>query len=207
MKLSTARSIIWVAVVLCVLYCSQQSDRYGVHGLLVNHHNSALSPLTSRQMLSRLKAVSSLSERSSGYKVSVIGASGGIGQPLSLMLQRNPYIKKLALYDVQSSVHGVAADLSHCSHSPVVTGHCGLDELPTAIKSSNVVIIPAGVPRKPGMTRDDLFNTNAQIVANLANACANHCPDATFLIISNPVNSLVPLFAEILKQKGLFVRC
>ena len=44
-----------------------------------------------------------------------------------------------------------------------------------------------GVPRKPGMTRDDLFNTNASIVASLAEACAKACPDACYLIISNPV--------------------
>ena len=50
-----------------------------------------------------------------------------------------------------------------------------------------VVVIPAGVPRKPGMTRDDLFNTNASIVASLAEACAKACPDACYLIISNPV--------------------
>ena len=45
----------------------------------------------------------------------------------------------------------------------------------------------SGVPRKPGMTRDDLFNTNASIVASLAEACAKACPNACYLIISNPV--------------------
>lgn len=42
---------------------------------------------------------------------------------------------------------------------------------------------------KPGMTRDDLFNTNATIVATLADACARHCPQAMICIISNPVGS------------------
>lgn len=51
----------------------------------------------------------------------------------------------------------------------------------------DVVIIPAGVPRKPGMTRDDLFNTNASIVRDLAEACAKYCPKALIGIISNPV--------------------
>jgi len=51
-----------------------------------------------------------------------------------------------------------------------------------------VVIIPAGVPRKPGMTRDDLFNTNASIVRDLAQACAETCPKALIGIISNPVS-------------------
>lgn len=56
-----------------------------------------------------------------------------------------------------------------------------------------VVVIPAGVPRKPGMTRDDLFNTNASIVATLAKACAEVCPNAMICIISNPVSFLYPL--------------
>ena len=54
------------------------------------------------------------------------------------------------------------------------------------------------------MTRDDLFNTNAGIVAGIADACAKHCPDACYLIISNPVNSTVPIFAEVLKNAGTY---
>lgn len=65
-------------------------------------------------------------------------------------------------------------------------------------------LIIAGVPRKPGMTRDDLFNTNAGIVKTLAEASAKACPNANFLIISNPVNSTVPIFAEVLKKHGVF---
>jgi malate dehydrogenase len=53
------------------------------------------------------------------------------------------------------------------------------------------VIIPAGVPRKPGMTRDDLFNTNASIVRDLAKACAEVCPKALIGIISNPVSNFL----------------
>merc|ERR1712232_1034599 len=67
-----------------------------------------------------------------------------------------------------------------------------------------VVVIPAGVPRKPGMTRDDLFNINAGIVKTLVTGCAEACPNAAILIISNPVNSTVPIAAEILKQKGVY---
>lgn len=63
-----------------------------------------------------------------------------------------------------------------------------------------VVIIPAGVPRKPGMTRDDLFNTNASIVRDLAAAVAKSCPKALIGIISNPVNSTVPIACETLAK-------
>jgi len=65
-------------------------------------------------------------------------------------------------------------------------------------------VIPAGVPRKPGMTRDDLFNTNAGIVKTLVEGCGNYCPDATLAIISNPVNSTVPIAPEVLKKMGVY---
>lgn len=67
-----------------------------------------------------------------------------------------------------------------------------------------MVLIPAGVPRKPGMTRDDLFNINAGIVKSLADACAKACPKAMFLVISNPVNSTVPIFANSLMAQGVY---
>ena len=57
-----------------------------------------------------------------------------------------------------------------------------------SLEGCEVVIIPAGVPRKPGMTRDDLFNTNASIVRDLAAAAAKVCPNAILGIISNPVS-------------------
>jgi len=136
------------------------------------------------------------------YKVSVLGAAGGIGQPLSLLMKMNPMVTSLSLYDIVNTP-GVAADLSHINTNSAVEGYKG-DDLEKALGGSDVVIIPAGVPRKPGMTRDDLFNTNAGIVAKLAEGCAKACPNANFLIIANPVNSTVPIFAEVLKKHGVF---
>lgn len=69
---------------------------------------------------------------------------------------------------------------------------------------AQVVIIPAGVPRKPGMTRDDLFNTNAGVVRDIAKAIAKSCPKALVGIITNPVNSCVPIASEVLKQAGVY---
>ncbi len=126
----------------------------------------------------------------------------GIGQPLSLLLKLNPAVTKLNLYDI---VHtpGVAADLSHCETKAKTTGFVGEDQLHASLEGADVVVIPAGVPRKPGMTRDDLFNTNASIVANLAKAAAKACPKAMLAIISNPVNSTVPIASEMLKKAGV----
>ncbi|KAF4982215.1 hypothetical protein FZEAL_2099 [Fusarium zealandicum] len=137
-------------------------------------------------------------------KVTVLGAAGGIGQPLSLLLKLNPRVTELALYDIRGGP-GVAADISHVNTKSTVKGYeptaTGLAD---ALKDSEVVLIPAGVPRKPGMTRDDLFNTNASIVRDLAKAAAKSAPKAKLLIISNPVNSTVPICAEVFKAAGVY---
>jgi malate dehydrogenase len=137
------------------------------------------------------------------FKVAILGAAGGIGQPLALLIKMSPLVSALNLYDI-ANVKGVAADLSHCNTPSKVQDFTGASELGSALKGVDVVVIPAGVPRKPGMTRDDLFNINAGIVKNLIEAVADNCPDAFIHIISNPVNSTVPIAAEILKQKGVY---
>lgn len=151
--------------------------------------------------LSRPLASNAIASR--GYKVAVMGASGGIGQPLALLLKLENKVTELSLFDVVRTP-GVAADISHCCTPAKVTGHVGMEEIGAALKGADIVVIPAGVPRKPGMTRDDLFNTNASIVKGLAEACGKHCPSAAFLVISNPVNSTVPIFAATLKKQGQY---
>lgn len=148
-------------------------------------------------MLSRIARIA---QRNVG-NVAVLGANGGIGQPLSLLMKQNSQVNQLNLFDIVGTP-GVAADLSHCDTSPSVAGFQGPSELAACLEGMDLVIIPAGVPRKPGMTRDDLFNTNASIVAQLAEACAKHCPNAWVGIISNPVNSTVPIAVEVYKNAG-----
>jgi malate dehydrogenase len=166
---------------------------------------------------SKLPAVASRSFTSSAAvkaKVAVLGAAGGIGQPLSLLCKLSPYVTELSCYDVVGTP-GVAADISHVPTASKTQGSLPDPEagawptgseggLKAALTGASVVVIPAGVPRKPGMTRDDLFNTNASIVQTLVEGCAEHCPDAVLAIISNPVNSTVPIAAEVLKSKGVF---
>ncbi|MFT7672594.1 MAG: malate dehydrogenase [Gammaproteobacteria bacterium] len=136
-------------------------------------------------------------------KVCVLGAAGGIGQPLSLLLKLQlPAGSELSLYDVAPFTPGVAVDLSHIPTDVSVTGFVG-DDIEPAMKDADIVVIPAGVPRKPGMTRDDLFNMNAGIVKNLIEAGTRACPNACYAIVTNPVNSTVPIAAEILKTAGV----
>lgn len=148
----------------------------------------------------------------SSAKVAVLGAAGGIGQPLSMLLKLSNEVDELACYDIVGTP-GVAADLSHIPTKAKMIGalpHAGSwpprsnEGLAAALTGADVVVIPAGVPRKPGMTRDDLFNTNASIVKTLVEGCAEFCPNAVLAVISNPVNSTVPIAAEVLKKHGVY---
>jgi malate dehydrogenase len=137
------------------------------------------------------------------FNVAVLGAAGGIGQPLALLLKSNPSVAELRLYDVVGTP-GVGADLGHINTQSKVTAFVGSEQLSGALYGADLVVIPAGVPRKPGMSRDDLFNTNAGIVQTLCEGIAKYCPKAWVAIISNPVNSTVPIAAEVFKRAGTY---
>lgn len=66
-----------------------------------------------------------------------------------------------------------------------------------SIKDSDVVIITAGLPRKPGMSRDDLLTTNAKIMKSVAENVKENAPDAIVIIISNPLDAMVTLFKKV----------
>ncbi|GEQ68187.1 hypothetical protein JCM33374_g1854 [Metschnikowia sp. JCM 33374] len=141
-------------------------------------------------------------------KVTVCGAAGGIGQPLSLLLKINKNVSELSLFDVVN-VPGVGADLGHINSlattkSFLPSSREDKTALAESLKGSDLVVIPAGVPRKPGMTRDDLFNINASIVQSLAQGIAENAPKAFVLVISNPVNSTVPVVVETLKKNNVY---
>ena len=137
-------------------------------------------------------------------KVVVLGAAGGIGQALGLLLKTElPAGTELALYDIAPVTPGVAADLSHIPTPVKVEGFSGEDPSP-ALVNADIVLISAGMARKPGMDRSDLFNINAGIVENLVSACADNCPKAIIGIITNPVNTTVAIAAEVLKNKGVY---
>ena len=119
-----------------------------------------------------------------------------------MMMTVNPYVSTLSLYDLANS-HGIAVDLSHINSKCKVNGYKGPKELKEALEGANMVIVSAGLPRKPGMTRDDLFMVNAGISFDLAKACAEICPKAPVLVITNPVNSTVPIYSEVYKKMGV----
>lgn len=137
-------------------------------------------------------------------KVAVLGAAGGIGQALALLLKLQlPAETELSLYDIAPVTPGVAVDVSHIPTAVNVQGFSGEDPTP-ALKDADIVLISAGVARKPGMDRSDLFNINAGIIRNLVEKVATTCPKACIGIITNPVNTTVAIAAEVLKKAGVY---
>jgi len=137
-------------------------------------------------------------------KIALLGAAGGIGQALGLLLKTQlPEGSELSLYDIAPLTPGVAVDLSHIPTAVKVPGFSDEDPSP-ALKNADIVLISAGVARKPGMARADLFNINAGIVKNLVASCADTCPKALIGIITNPVNATVAIAAGVLKEKGVY---
>lgn len=146
------------------------------------------------------------------FKVVVCGGAGGIGQPMSMLMAMNPLVKELSVQDVTMAMippSGVAADLDHLEKPCRVNGFAidpsqpAVDQLEECLTGADLLLVPAGLPRKPGMTRDDLFAINAGIAKGIVEACAKHCPQAVLGLIVNPVNSIVPAMAMYYEKLGL----
>merc|ERR1712060_442206 len=150
--------------------------------------------------------------KAGSFKVCVCGGAGGIGQPLCMLMAQNPHVSELCVFDLTLAMvpaAGVAADLSHLERKSKVIGYAldkddkPVEKLQECLTGCHLVLVPAGLPRKPGMTRADLLGINAGIAKNIVEACAKFCPDAVLGLIVNPVNSVVPAMAELYKRKGL----
>jgi len=171
----------------------------------------AAAPKAKAKVKAKAKATAKVA-KAGPFKVCVIGGAGGIGQPLSMFMAMDPNVSEVAICDLSVAAvppAGVAADLGHLDRKMTAVGHVmevgkkAIDHFGDAMTGSSLVLIPAGLPRKPGQTRDDLFKINADIAKGLVEACAKFCPDAIVCLIVNPVNSIVPAMAELYKKKGL----
>jgi len=128
-----------------------------------------------------------------------------------MFLALNDNVSELLVQDLTVAMvppEGVAADLSHIETKCKVSSFAMDPSKPPVeqlqcLEGCSLVVVPAGVPRKPGMTRDDLLGINAGIARGIAEACAKFCPDAVLALIVNPVNSIVPCVSELYKAKGL----
>ncbi|KAA8471950.1 malate dehydrogenase [Anaplasma marginale] len=124
-------------------------------------------------------------------KVSLVGA-GNIGGALAHMLGASQVVKELVLVDVaggmtEGKVLDVGQALALLGSDVSITG--GSDY--AAIEHSDAVVVTAGIPRKEGMSREDLLNTNAAVVRNIAENIAKYSPGALVIVVTNPLDAMV----------------
>ncbi len=129
-------------------------------------------------------------------KISLIGA-GQIGGTLAHLIGTKELVNEVVLFDVASGIaKGKALDIAQSSS---VDGFnvkfSGTDDYKD-IKDSDVIIITAGVPRKPGMSRDDLLGINLKIIKQVAEGIKQNAPDAFVICITNPLDVMVMAFQK-----------
>ena len=122
-------------------------------------------------------------------KVTVVGA-GNVGATCANVIAHKELVKEVILLDIKQGIaEGKALDIWQTSgvnnYDTRVTGVTN-DYARTA--GSDVVVITSCLPRKPGMSRDDLISTNAEIVASVTENVVKHSPDAILIIVSNPLD-------------------
>ena len=134
-------------------------------------------------------------------KVTVVGA-GNVGATAANYLALNEVASEIVLIDIKDGLaEGKAMDIMQTSEilgfSSIVTG---VTNDYTLTENSDVVVITSGVPRKPGMTREELLGVNAGIVKNVVDNLIKYSPEAIFVVVANPMDVMTKLT---LKLTGL----
>ena len=123
-------------------------------------------------------------------KISVIGA-GNVGATTALMLAGLEHGDIVLVDIIEDMPQGKALDLMEMSpvldYDSVITGTNNYDDT----EGSDVVVITSGIPRKPGMSRDDLISTNTNIVKQVTEQVAAKSPNAILILVTNPLDAMV----------------
>ncbi len=122
-------------------------------------------------------------------KVTIVGA-GLTGRTIAQEVARRDYANVVLVDIVDNLPQGIALDLNEAApvlgYEATITGSNSYE----ATAGSDVVVVTAGVPRKPGMSRDDLVTTNEKIVGSVTEQALTHSPEATVIILSNPLDAM-----------------
>ena len=129
-------------------------------------------------------------------KISLIGA-GQIGGTLAHLIGLKELANEVVLFDVASGIaKGKALDIAQSSSVDGFNVKFSGSDNYQDIKDSDVIIITAGVPRKPGMSRDDLLGINLKIIKQVAEGIKTYSPDAFVICITNPLDVMVMAFQK-----------
>jgi len=122
-------------------------------------------------------------------KVTVVGA-GNVGATCANVLAEKDVVNDIVLIDIKEGLsEGKALDMWQCSPIHLFDAHpVGVTNDYSKTAGSDVVVITSGLPRKPGMSRDDLIGTNAKIVKQVTENIVKHSPDAIIIVVSNPLD-------------------
>ena len=127
-------------------------------------------------------------------KVTVVGA-GNVGATCADVIVKQGIADEVVLLDIKEGVsEGKAMDIMQTANIlNINTRLVGVTNDYEMTKDSDVVVITSGIPRKPGMTREELIGVNAGIVKSVADQLLKHSPNAIIVCISNPMDTMVPL--------------
>jgi len=122
-------------------------------------------------------------------KITVIGGAGNVGATCAQVIANKEIVEDIVLFDINESVcKGRGLDMYQSM--PILNSSSRLFATAdyTDTVNSDIIVITAGIPRKPGMSRDDLLKTNAGIVSSCAENAIKHSPNAIFIVVSNPLD-------------------
>jgi malate dehydrogenase len=129
-----------------------------------------------------------------GRKITVVGA-GYVGSTCAHLCALKDLASEIVLIDViEGRPQGIALDLNQSAAVEGFGGRIVGTNDPADTWGSHVVIVTAGIPRKPGMSRSDLLGTNAKIILQVSEYVRNGSPDAIVIVVTNPLDPMVHLF-------------
>jgi len=126
-------------------------------------------------------------------KIAIVGAGGNVGAAVAQWAAVKE-LGELALIDLKGDVaKGRGMDLTQCSPFEGFnnTAHTAGGDAALLMKDADVVVMTAGVPRKPGQSREELINTNAGIVKGICETVKTAAPNAILIVVSNPLDAMV----------------
>lgn len=127
-------------------------------------------------------------------KITIIGA-GRVGESTAQILAIAEVCDQIVLTDIREGVaRGTALDIHESSPLFKFDTKVNGDENPHAMSGSDIVIVTAGLPRKPGMSRSDVLDANLAVIKGIANDIKRYAPDAMVIMVTNPVDVMTYAF-------------
>ncbi|XP_050677048.1 malate dehydrogenase, mitochondrial-like isoform X1 [Leptidea sinapis] len=166
--------------------------------------------LTEQKALPAPKELAKVEPPRPGLQVSILGADSSMGQYVALLLKQCACIKKLRLYAASDvtcgrNIYQVAEDLKHINTNCLVQGYSRMcNELERCLQNTDIVLMMETGSVDVTKTVAERFKCNAPVVKQYADVISRECPKAFLVICASPIDCMVPLVAETLKESGWY---